>query len=75
MAAKKNSLLLKAKSIKSKTIEKVSEEQIELALAWARGEVSYTQVNFAITGKETNSGKCYTFIANGLKKYIQNKNL
>lgn len=66
---------MKARSIKSKTVEKVSQEQVELALAWARGEVSYTQVNFAIYGAEKNSGGGYVFIANGLKKYIQNKNL
>jgi hypothetical protein len=75
MADKKKSLLLRAKAAKSKTIEKVSDEQIELALAWARGEVSYTQVNFAIYGKHKNSGSTYPFIANGLRKYIQDKNL
>lgn len=75
MASKKNSLLLKAKAAKSKIIEKVSDEQIELALAWARGEVSYTQVNVAIYGSKKNSGGAYPFIANGLRRYIQDKNL
>ncbi len=75
MSIKKNSLLAKAKSMRSKTIEKVSDQQIEISLAWARGEVSYTQVNFAIYGKENNSAGAYCFIANGLRKYIQDKKL
>ena len=56
-------LLQKAK--KSSNTEKYSDEEIELAIAWAKGEIRLVQVCEVIE-KPTNGG--YIFLAQRLKQ-------
>lgn len=43
-------------------------EEVELALAWARGQVRNTQVLKAISMAET--GNVYNFLAHALRQYV-----
>jgi len=65
-------LLEKAKGLKTKRLSKVSDEEIELALAWVNDEVSFTQV-MAVVQKKSGSA-AYGKLAIALKAYLQNKN-
>lgn len=66
-------LLQKAKERKSKAVVEIGDEEVELALAWARGEINLTQASEAI-GSQRGSA-IYSRMALALKKYIQTKNL
>ena len=67
----KKTLLEKAKQIEGKAHSSISEEDIQLALAWARDEVSLTQCVGA-WGKK-NGGSIYSRLANALKIHITRK--
>jgi len=63
-----STLLEKAKLSKStgKTPTKINEQTVELALAWARGEITTAQVQRALEGKK----QPYATLALSLKEYI-----
>ena len=67
----KESLLEKAKKVgrKNNTTRDITDEHVELALAWARGEISYSQIKnvLGLTAPST----IYSFLAFSLQKYIQ----
>lgn len=70
--SKKNETLLnEAKKLGGKNItnSNITDEQVELALGWARGQVSYIQVQ-RVMGLSPST--TYSFLAFSLKKYIQN---
>lgn len=64
------SLLKKAIKVgrKNNTTINITDEHIELALGWARGEVSYSQIKavLGLVGPST----VYSFLASSLKKHI-----
>lgn len=70
---KKESLLEKAKKVgrKNNTKPDITDEHVELALAWARGEVSYSQIKkvLGLTVPSTT----YSFLAFSLRKHIENE--
>lgn len=61
------SLLEKAQAVvlHRRTASEVTKEEMELALAWAQGKVSITQVAVALGVK---TGGVYPFLANALKQ-------
>lgn len=59
-------LLDKAKQIKTRGF--YSKDEIELALAWAKGEINLVQVSKARGHKVGEAS--YSFLANCLKRYI-----
>lgn len=64
------SLLDKAKqsgAVKRATIS-YDAEQLELALAWMRGEIGMTQVSRALEINENNRGGVYNFLAIALRE-------
>lgn len=68
------SLLEKAKKVKAKRSKprEITKEHVELALAWAREEITHTQVARALGGDETYRGLAiYVTLARSLKKYIR----
>lgn len=65
------SLLDNAKSLKSKTHERISPELVELAVAWAKDEITITQVQSALNTKGSN---VYAKLALALRVYIKNIN-
>lgn len=69
-----SSLLEKARSIKTKnrSSRPLTEEEIELALAWANDEVSYTQVKNVLMKDDNHNTTVYTFLARALKEAIRN---
>lgn len=68
---KKETLLQKALSEKGKKNLKIMEEDIELALSWANGEISLSQVQKAYGAKAGSS--VYAKLAVALKKHLQTK--
>ena len=70
---KKESLLEKAKKVgrKNNTTQDITDEHVELALAWARGEVSYSQIK-KVLGLTVPS-TIYSFLAFSLRKHIENE--
>jgi len=70
---KKESLLEKAKKVgrKNNTTQDITAEHVELALAWARGDVSYTQIKKALG--LTVPSTIYYFLALSLRKHIETK--
>ena len=62
------SLLAKAKKIKTQTPDKLTEEHIELALAWAHDEVTLKQVSDALGDKDS---KTYITLARSFRKYFR----
>ena len=70
---KKESLLEKAKKIERKNpmADNINAEHIELALAWARGEVSLSQIQKVLAMNVPST--IYSFLAFALRKHIQNK--
>lgn len=70
---KKESLLEKAKKVgrKNNTTQNITDEHIELALAWARGDVSYSQIK-KVLGLTVPS-TIYSFLAFSLRKHIENE--
>ena len=65
------SLLTKAKSLKVKFNKKTtySKDEIELALAYAMGDIRLTQLGYAIGSK--TSVTQYSFIAGALAQYVR----
>jgi ABC-type Fe3+-siderophore transport system permease subunit len=70
---KKESLLEKAKKVgrKNNTTQNITDEHVELALAWARGDVSYSQIK-KVLGLTVPS-TIYSFLAFSLRKHIETK--
>lgn len=67
---KEKTLLEKAKGVKgNRTPQKITDEHIELALAWVNGEVPYSAVNIAL-GKPKVGSHAYTFLALTLKAHL-----
>jgi hypothetical protein len=64
------SLLEKAKSFKVSIRHTAnSDEELELAVAWLKGDVNYTQVNLALTnGKGKGGRNVSSFIASALRQ-------
>lgn len=65
-------LLEKAKKTKSRFHNRsgYSKEEIDVALAWALGEISITQVS-SILPKNKSITTAYTFLAKCLKQHLQ----
>ena len=64
-------LLEKARASKAVgTHKRATTEHIELAIAWANDEVSYSQVSDALTGKRTG-GNSYLLLARALREAVQ----
>ncbi|MDP3768202.1 MAG: hypothetical protein Q8S13_09315 [Dehalococcoidia bacterium] len=55
------------------SIRKLGHEEIELALAWARDEVTLRQVNAVIGGDPSGSTSAYLFLARALREAIRRK--
>lgn len=67
-------LVEKAKEIKRKSkTEELNKDQIELAVAWAKNEISMTSVSKVLDIK--NNSNVYTFLALALRQYIQENEL
>jgi hypothetical protein len=68
-----DSLLDRAKKVRvnSKTRDGVTDEDIELALAWARGEIALKQVAVALGGVAATSA--YARLAISLRKVFKDK--
>ena len=66
----------KAKVKRSGPIE-ITQEHIDLALAWARGEITHTQVVKALMKKGANANyrgmAIYITLARALREYINKK--
>jgi len=63
--------LERAKKVKTKKQNStITEEYKELALAWAKDEVTFTQVGTSL-GLQNNPTSVYLMLARSLKKYIQ----
>ena len=59
-------LLQKAKNAKPRKVSmRITDEHIELAISWAKGEISISQVSAAIGKKQD---MCYNFIAMALRE-------
>jgi len=70
---KTKTLLQKALSTKLRHPKhEITSEVVELALAWARDQVSYVQVQEALTGKRLGGMTAYVALARGLREHIQN---
>lgn len=73
------SLLKDAKSVATlRHSTPITAEEIELALAWARGEVTMTQAGVALAkarGLKKHSMGGYIIVARALKQYIQDKKI
>lgn len=69
--AKELSLIEKAKQHKTQK-DKITDQDIELALAWVRDEISISQ-GCAAYGKYKQPAAFYCRLANSLKKYILNQ--
>jgi hypothetical protein len=70
MIKEKNTLLEKAKLIKiaRKNKHLIDEQKMELGLAWAKEEISISQLIEVLEFKSQN--KAYTFLSNCFKTYI-----
>jgi hypothetical protein len=64
-------LLQRAKKIKSGHRGKMSGDEIDLAVAWAKGEISLLQVKLALGMK--GGSDVYVRLAIALRAYIQKK--
>ena len=61
----------KAKALRRRSAvkEPYAEEEIDLCLAWVRGEVSGTQIG-RVMGYKTTGGPVYAFLVPRLRQYI-----
>ena len=71
-------LLEKAKEgyyprIAARAKNSVNDETIELALAWARGEIGISQVSRAIDSKTGGGSAAYSILARSLAEHIRRK--
>lgn len=64
------SLLEKAKEVRTKKSVPATEEEIELALAWVREEVTLYQIAQAY-GKTSGTGNVYIRLAIALREYVK----
>ncbi len=69
---KKQSLLQKAKKIKGRVQTRITEEDIELALAWVNDTISYGQVA-KVYGYSGPSAAGYCKLAQALKYHMNKK--
>ena len=68
---KQTSLVEKAKAIKAtNNWGRATDDEIELSLAWAKGEVSMTQCSKVLG---TSGSRLYGKLAMGLREYIRNQ--
>ncbi len=71
---KQISLLEKAKSIHSIYKNRCfTQEECELAKAWANREIAMWQVSFTICGDKRSAPKTYSFLAGALAQIIREK--
>jgi hypothetical protein len=69
----KSLLDLAKEASRRKGQNKATQEQIELAVAWALGEVTLSQVSEAIGLKRDRSGvRTYLFLAQRLREHLLN---
>lgn len=64
-------LIEEAKQAEKRTIHKITPEVVELALAWAKDEVTITQVKKVLRTSESN--KAYSILARALKEWEKNR--
>ena len=64
-------LLEEAKKSNKVTFYEITPEVVELALAWAKDEISFGQAKKGLNITENNKG--YSILARALKEYIQKK--
>ena len=64
----KNKLIEKAKKIKSRTKLEYSKQEIELAIAWMKRDVSGKGVMIALGKGNQGRGSLYNFLAISLRK-------
>lgn len=67
------SLLEKAKAIprKNNGRREYTDEDCELAIAWANGEIGMAQVSKAINFKEGSQGSIYSYLSSALRLAVQ----
>lgn len=51
-----------------------TKEQVRMAVAWASGKISYTQICQKLYGKNNDNG-AYIHLARGLRQHLINNNL
>lgn len=66
------SLLSEAKKVKMQKSRDIDDEHVELAVAWAKDEVSGVQIMTALHIKGGSS--LYLFLTNALRQYVRNEN-
>jgi hypothetical protein len=72
MKKENNTLLEKAKLVKSRTHKHfINEEKLELGIAWAKEEINIAQLIAVLEFKSPN--KAYTFLSNCFKAIINNE--
>ena len=65
-----NQLLKKAKELKGvKQQTKFSKNEVELALAYVKGEINFSQVQKALKTEENSSTQIYSFISRALRQH------
>lgn len=69
---KGQTLLQKARQVKSRLVYRtnITDEEVELAVAWAKGEISFKQVREVLGIAHTT---CYAWLAVRLREYILRK--
>lgn len=74
MENQKTSLLERARKerVKKAVPAKMTDEHIELALAWAKGEINYTQVRKVLGIPPAST---YSFLALALRAHLERNNL
>ncbi len=66
-----NPLIEKAKGYSLRRKE-VTPEEMELALSYARGEITYKQLSYALAGDSKKLGsQAYVFLSRALSQYIR----
>lgn len=73
----KNLLLEKAKAVKAIKAKgtDITADLIGLAIAWAKDEVTFTQVNVAINGSKDSTMSSYIHLSRALRQAIRNGQL
>jgi len=68
-------LLQQAKEVAVKRKHRViGDQEVELALSWARGEVTTHQVNKALTGKDGGM-TAYVFLSQAFQRFVKENGL
>ena len=69
-----NKLLKKAHALKGvKQQTKFSKDEIELALAYVKGEINFSQVQKVLKTQENSSTQIYSFISRALRQHYTKK--